>query len=301
LSGEWKGTTVRDASGGALRHYTTYFNFDYIGPATVSIPSFVKTHNFDRLTLVTPAIEGAHPQQSLVMRQVMRYLLDLDRRIEHVELSDVLAVAQYEGLRQTLGLVEEAAADYDFVFPDALRSYLFPWAGHPVVWFDTDIIFTGDTSDVFRRPDLTTNAAASDEVSTYGDQSGLGMYHRFVEHVNRALPGTMATGRPARNAGFILLSQDVRASYDQGLQLAVDFVKNEDDPTAPYLIGHLAWNFTLDRHDAHTLDRRYNVPSASLDTPPLRSEVGTEVLARHYMGPDQKKRMIVDYLALHSG
>jgi hypothetical protein len=289
------GIIVSEESGGPVRHYATYFDFNYLGPATITVPSFVLTHDFDRLTLVTPAID-MDAQRSAVMTQVMRFLLELDPRIEHVDLADITAAVQYDGLRETLAATRAVATDYDFTFPDVLRSYLYPWAGHPIVWFDADIIFTGDTSEVFRDPYLTTNAAAPDEVSTYEDGSGVKLYQRFVDHVNRALPGTMVEGRTARNAGFLVLSQDVRASYDRGLQLAVEFVRDEADPIAGYLLGHLAWNFTLDRHDGQTLDRRYNVPSLSLGTP-ARQEPG--VLVRHYMGPDQKKRMIVDFIALH--
>ncbi|MBI3687578.1 MAG: hypothetical protein HY241_09650 [Actinobacteria bacterium] len=282
-----------------VRHYVTYFDFNYLGPATAAVPSFLRTHDFDRLTLLTPGIDP-FSSEAEVMAQVLTTLKGLDPRVEHVDVAEVTQVGRDADLEAAVEFAKEQSAWPESLAMELLRACLYPWAGHPVVWFDGDMLFVGDTSGVFSSPHLTSGAAAPDVLSTSGEASGLHLYRRFVRHVAAAGGGPMHEG-VGRNIGFVVLAKDVRASLAQGLRLAADFVKDEQDPVARYILGQLAWNYVFERHQYATLDQRYNVPTQPLPPASADDRNSSQVLVRHYIGPEQKKRMIIDLLHLHGG
>jgi hypothetical protein len=283
-----------------VRHYVTYFDFDYLGPATAAIPSFVRTQQFDRLTLVTPAFATAGPGAE-IMAQVVASLTALDPRIEHVDVTEIMAAGRDEALELAVAYAKQQSSWPESLGMELLRACLFPWAGHPVVWFDGDMLFVGDTSAVFAGRALTDGAAAPDVLGSDGDGSGQQLYRRFADHVEAAGAGPMAPGA-GRNIGFVVLADDVRGRLEQGLRLAADFVKDEPDPLAGFILGQFAWNFVFERHGYATLDVRYNTPAQRLPAASVAAtHDDTGALVRHYIGPEQKKRMIIDLMHLHGG
>jgi hypothetical protein len=278
-----------------LRHYATYFDFNYVGPATIAVASFLRTHDFDRLSLVTPRLVSRwEPTPTWILSRVVHSLVALDPRVEQVDVDEVVAKGEDPALRQLLAAARESTVDMTQLFCDTLRTYLYPWCGHPVVWFDSDIMFVGDTSDVFTHPWTARGAAAPDVTSTLGDQGGLALYRRFVDHVNDAELARLPAGAP-RNAGFLLTVDDARPAFAAGLRHSLPFLdRTSDPPYAKALSGHLAWNYAFHRIGAGTLPSRYNMPTDVLpDAVP--GGVAEDHLVRHYIGAFEKKRMNLDY------
>ena len=279
------------------RHYVTYFDFDFIGPATACVPSFLLTQRFDRLTLITPELVGEDPT-AVMLAQVVRSLLALDPRLEHLPVEQLMRPAG--DVLALLAMAEEAAASPVHVFADTVRAQLPTSFGHPVVWFDADIIFVGDTSSVFDATAGIRTGAAPDAISRLGDQRGLQLYRRFVEHVTQTVPDVALPEEP-RNIGFLLLADDMRAAYGDGLRLAVDFLRSETDILARFIVGQLAWNYALARVRAGTLGERFNRPTEELPPAAPEDRLAGATLVRHYIGPIQKKRMILDFALLFAG
>jgi hypothetical protein len=276
-----------------LRHYATYFDANFIGPATVAVASLLRTHDFDRLSLITPALVTTYePTNNWMLSRVVRSLVALDSRVEHVGVDEVVAKGEDRALRELLAAARDSSANMVYLSADTLMAYLYPWCGHPVVWFDGDLMFVGDTTDVFREPWTAHGAAAPDVTSMLGDQSGLALYREFVDYVNGVEPATMRPDAP-RNAGFVVLANDARPAYAAGLRLALQFLDGSPYPYAPGLFGQFAWNYALDRLGAATLPRRYNVATDVLPDAVPGSEA-EDHLVRHYTGI-QKQRMYLDF------
>ncbi len=282
-----------------VRHYVTYFDFNYLGPATVAVPSFLQTQDFDRLTLLTPRVDKS-TSEGQVMTQILTTLRALDPRVEHVDVAEVTAAGRDKNLEAAAEVATAQSAWPESIAMEVLRACLYPWAGHPLAWFDGDMLFAADTSDVFAGAYLTTGAAAPDMISTYGDASGLQLYRRFMQYVTSVGEESMSV-EPGRNIGFVLLGRDSRASLERGLRVAAGFVEHEPDPVARYILGQLAWNFAFELDGYGILDGRYNMPTQSLPPASAGDRDPSGVLVRHYIGPEQKKRMIIDFLHLHAG
>jgi hypothetical protein len=283
-----------------LRHYVTYFDANYVGPATIAVTSFLRTHEFDRLSLVTPPLVTRwESTPTWILSRVVRSLVALDPRVEHVPVDEVIAKGEDSALRELLVRGRISPVEQMQLFCDTLRAYLYPWCGHPVVWFDSDMMFVGDTSDVFRRPWTEHGAAAPDIASMIAEQSGLAMYRRFVDHVNDAEPGALPQGEP-RNAGFLLTVDDVRPAFAAGLRHSIPFVQRAPEPFAHFLSGHLAWNYALNKVGAGTLPARYNMLTDVLPDAVPGAEA-EDHLVRHYCGSREKGRMNLDFALWHAG
>jgi hypothetical protein len=282
-----------------LRHYATYFDANYVGPATVAVASLLRTHDFDRLSLITPRLPTSYePTPTWMMSRVVRSLVALDPRVEHVEVDEVVASGEDAALREVLARAHDSSANMLYLFVDTLMAYLYPWCGHPLVWFDSDLMFVGDTSGVFSHPWTAHGAAAPDVTSTLGDQGGLALYQRFVDYVNDMEQAAMPQGIP-RNAGFVVLANDARPAYAAGLRRSVDFLDGSAYPYASGLFGQFAWNYAFHQLGAGTLPRRYNVATDVLPDAVPDGEA-EDHLVRHYTGI-QKHRMNLDFFLWFAG
>ncbi|MET8030662.1 hypothetical protein [Streptomyces avermitilis] len=277
-------------------HYVTYFDFTHCNLAAASIVSAVRTQNFARLTMVVPDYPADDPRAS-VFSGMIENLLGLDSRIESVPVGQIWEEGADDTVRRLLDRSAGTVMSPAHLFSDALRAQLLPWFGRPVLWFDVDMLFIRDVSDVFDLASRVSVAAAPDRISTLGDRRGMAIYQRFTEFANRQETGLM-TDQLARNIGFMLLAADVRKEFTDGLKKALEFLSTESDPIASFSVGQLAWNYVFEKSESVTLDQGYNMPSAcfpeSWHTAP-DGQSAEDVRVRHYVGVEQKKRMTLDF------
>lgn len=275
-------------------HYVTYTSFSHSNLAVASVMSFVATQRFTSLTILLPE-QAAAADGNLLFGRMMAELAAIDTRIRLVDVEDVTSGRPDPDLDQLVAEAAAVALSPGHLYADTLRAVLFPWFGHPVVWFDVDMLFMRDTSEAFVVPAGVTCAAAPDEIGTFGDARGAAVHRRFTESCEPDERAALA-GRPALNIGLMVLAGDVRGAYARGLRTALRFLTTEPDPIASFSMGQLAWNHAMAHVPTTILDQSYNAASAGLrelpvhpDNPPHQPRV------RHYIGIDEKKRMTLDF------
>ncbi|GAA2227972.1 hypothetical protein GCM10010430_04430 [Kitasatospora cystarginea] len=246
--------------------------------------------------MIVPEYDPDDPRAGVFSRMVGE-IVGMDPRFATVPASRIVAECADPTVQQLLDQSRSTLLSPAHASVDALRACLHPWFREPVVWFDVDMLFTGDVSDVFGLVSHVRVAAAPDLISTLGDRRGSEIYGRFTTFVNDREPGAMRSA-VARNIGFMVLAGDTREEFSAGFRLALDFLDEERDPIASFSVGQLAWNYVMEKVRSATLEQDYNMPSACFPVSWDSGPEGTgeaQVRVRHYVGVEQKKRMTLDF------
>lgn len=282
------------------RHFVAYVDGGFAGYAALSLSSFLRTQQFDRLTLVHPG-EPAGRDPGRLLGELLRRVKRADRRVRTVAVAELATFPERDN--------ESLRRSHPQLYADVLRAYAFLEAGEPVIVFDLDMLMVADISDLLTAGSRRDLAAAPDMASLMGDRTGLELYRGYRSFVNRR-PGAVRLGDAYPvNCGLLAVTRDLSDGFQEGLGHAIAYLQayhggetGEVDPVLESLlrhtVGQLAWNYAFAACRSRRLPSRYNwvprhrpaVTRAGSVYPP-----GTRLF--HYVGPS-KARMMVDYVDL---
>ena len=279
-----------------MRSYATYVDFEFIRYAAMCLDSFLATNDFDRLTILLPPDDGG--RESRILADVIALYARDDARIATRDVDALPGFA--ESGNQSL------RTGHPQLFADIVRSSVYAALGGPVVWFDADMLFLGDVSELLDGREQAPLAAASDMISIGNGRPGSNVYRAFGDYLTRA-QAAVTLGDVPINCGLLVLRADLGAAFHTGLDHAVQFLG--DGSAAPALteaersilrhtLGQLAWNYVFYGVESRQLPSRYNwFPSAHAPGE-WPSDAALAPRAIHYVGSVKQWRMAVDYTIL---